>query len=181
MEDKFQKGISTAAAVIVVIAIAGAAGYLVYNFEHNKNQANALNSAPVSNNSRSGNNNANSSGNSSNSTPVPPASESGHIPQNAITQNPVPAVKTFNVTAQSLTFSPSVINAKKGDTVVINFQSMDIQHSFKLDQFHVASDMVSAGQKTTVRFVANQAGTFQFYCGVDSHKNLGMVGQLIVQ
>jgi len=45
----------------------------------------------------------------------------------------------------------------------------------------VVSDTVSGGQKTTVQFVANQTGTFEFYCGVGSHRDLGMVGQLIVQ
>ncbi|TSA46603.1 hypothetical protein D4R52_00190 [bacterium] len=166
MKNKFQKGISTAAVVIMVIIVAGAGGYLIYNFEHNKIQASALRSA----------------GSGTNSTPVPAADTgSNQAPQDTITQSPVPAVKTFNVTAQNLTFSPSVINVKKNDTIVINFQSMDIQHNFKLDQFHVVSDTVSGGQKTTVQFVANQTGTFEFYCGVGSHRDLGMVGQLIVQ
>lgn len=73
------------------------------------------------------------------------------------------------------------IRVKKGDTVVINFESTDGFHDWVLDEFDAASSRINEGEKTSVTFVANKAGTFQYYCSVMNHRQKGMIGYLIVE
>ena len=40
---------------------------------------------------------------------------------------------------------------------------------------------INTGNKTSVTFVANKAGEFEFYCSVGNHRAQGMVGKLIVK
>lgn len=54
-------------------------------------------------------------------------------------------------------------------------------HDFMLDEFNVHSDQVSNGKSTTVEFTPDKTGTFEFYCGVGNHRQMGQLGKLIVE
>ena len=122
--------------------------------------------------------------------PVPPASledstgdpslESGseNAPE---ASTAAPAEKTFTVTGRNFAFSMDEIRVKKGDRVTINFSATEGFHDFILDAFNVRSERVQPGQTTSVTFVADKAGTFEYYCSVGSHRALGMVGTLVVE
>lgn len=90
-------------------------------------------------------------------------------------------VKTFNITARSFAFSQTEIRVKKGDTVKINFESTDGFHDWTVDGFNAKTSRVDTGGGTSVEFVANKAGTFEYYCSVGSHRQMGMAGKLIVE
>ncbi|HSX39382.1 MAG TPA: cupredoxin domain-containing protein [Candidatus Saccharimonadales bacterium] len=89
--------------------------------------------------------------------------------------------KVFNVTGQNFTFTPNTITVKKGDTVKINFTSSNGFHDWVNDEFSAHTDRVQTGQTASVTFVADKAGTFEYYCSVMTHRAKGMVGKLIVQ
>ncbi len=89
--------------------------------------------------------------------------------------------KTFNITGRNFAFSLQEIRVKKGDTVTINFSSVEGFHDFTIDEFNARTERVQAGQSSSVTFVADKAGTFEYYCSVGSHRALGMVGRLIVE
>lgn len=69
-------------------------------------------------------------------------------------------------------WNPGVLVVNKGDTVRLTIINEDHHvHSFELDAFGVDSGKLMPegmpGDRTTVTFVANQAGVFEFECGVD--------------
>jgi cytochrome c oxidase subunit 2 len=73
------------------------------------------------------------------------------------------------------------IRVKKGDTVTINLKSVGGFHDWVLDEFDAASPRINEGEETSVTFVADTVGTFQYYCSVMSHRQKGMIGYLIVE
>lgn len=90
-------------------------------------------------------------------------------------------VKTFDLTGKKFEFSMKEIRVKKGDTVKINFASTEGFHDWKIDEFNAQTQRVQEGDTSSVEFVADKAGTFEYYCSVGSHRQLGMVGKLIVE
>lgn len=93
----------------------------------------------------------------------------------------VSTIKTFTVTGKSFSFSPSQITVNKGDTVKIIFQNTEGNHDWRLDEFNVHTKVISTGQQDTVQFIADKAGTFEYYCSVGTHRQMGMRGNLIVK
>ncbi|QQG43178.1 MAG: cupredoxin domain-containing protein [Candidatus Daviesbacteria bacterium] len=91
------------------------------------------------------------------------------------------AVKEFNVTGSSFKFDPATITVSQGDTVKINFRNTAGTHDFSLDDFNVKTKVLKADETETVEFVADKAGTFEYFCSVGNHRSLGMVGKLVVE
>jgi plastocyanin len=89
--------------------------------------------------------------------------------------------KIFNITGQNFAFSQTEIRVKQGDRVRINFESGDGFHDWTIDEFSAATAQVNTGEKTFVEFVADKKGTFEYYCSVGQHRQMGMVGNLIVE
>jgi cytochrome c oxidase subunit 2 len=96
-------------------------------------------------------------------------------------QEAAPGAIEIKVTAKKYAFDPGQIRVKKGDSVKLIITSLDHEHGFKLDAFHI-DQKVKKGQTATVEFTADQAGTFPFecskFCGL-GHK--GMKGELVVE
>lgn len=78
-------------------------------------------------------------------------------------------------------FTPNVINAKKGDTVILIFKSTGAIHNLVIDEFGVETNKIGDGEEEEVEFVADKTGTFEYYCSVANHKFMGMTGKLIVE
>ncbi|HAZ28548.1 MAG TPA: hypothetical protein DCY48_02100 [Candidatus Magasanikbacteria bacterium] len=87
----------------------------------------------------------------------------------------------INIGAKNFEFSQEEIKVKKGDTVKITLTSTQGFHDWKLDEFKAATKQVNTGETATVEFVADKAGTFEYYCSIGSHRQMGMVGKLIVE
>ena len=51
----------------------------------------------------------------------------------------------------------------------------------KLIEFNAATEKVAAGVSSSVEFVADKKGTFEYYCSVGQHRANGMKGKLIVK
>ena len=90
-------------------------------------------------------------------------------------------VKTFYLDARNFSFSQTEIKVEKGDKVKIVLTSADGFHDWVIDGFNAATSRVNTGQTAETEFVADQAGTFEYYCSVGSHRQMGMVGKLIVE
>jgi nitrite reductase (NO-forming) len=97
------------------------------------------------------------------------------------TPSSVASVKTFTVGAQNFSFTLSQITVNKGDTVKIIFQNVEGSHNWVIDEFNARTNVISGGQTQTIQFVANKSGTFEYYCSVGAHRQLGMRGNLIVK
>lgn len=98
-------------------------------------------------------------------------------------ENGIEAVSGISVpvVGEQMSFSPSQIKVKRGEAVTINFASKDGLHDWVIDEFNASTKTVSAGETASVTFVANKAGTFEYYCSVANHRQQGMVGTLIVE
>ncbi len=73
------------------------------------------------------------------------------------------------------------IRVKKGDRVRIEFMSTSGFHDWVVDEFNAATKQVNSGGSTSVEFVADKRGTFEYYCSVGQHRANGMKGSLIVE
>ncbi|HLC90805.1 MAG TPA: cupredoxin domain-containing protein [Candidatus Nanoarchaeia archaeon] len=73
------------------------------------------------------------------------------------------------------------LRVKQGDTVKIEFSSEEGLHDWVIDEFSAATKKVNPGTLTSVEFVADKKGTFEYYCSVGSHRNMGMKGNLVVE
>lgn len=89
--------------------------------------------------------------------------------------------KEFTVEGSPFKFAPSEIRVKKGDTVIVTFKNMQGTHDFSLDEFGVKTNQIGEGEEEEVEFVADKAGTFEYYCSVGNHRAQGMVGKLVVE
>lgn len=83
--------------------------------------------------------------------------------------------------AGSFYFKPNIIRAKLGQTVRLKLNSVSVQHDFVIDKLGVKSPLLPSGQSATIEFVADTLGEFEFYCSVGNHKQMGMVGTLVVE
>ena len=97
------------------------------------------------------------------------------------TNTNIAATKTFNISARNFAFSQAEIRVKEGDKVKIVLNSTDGFHDWTVDEFNAKTDQVNTGQTAEVEFVADKTGTFEYYCSVGSHRQMGMVGKLIVE
>lgn len=84
------------------------------------------------------------------------------------------------ITGENFAFSQDTITVKKGDLVRIEFESTDGFHDWVVDELDAATEQVDTGGTTSVEFVADQAGEFEYYCSVGQHRAQGMVGTLVV-
>lgn len=95
--------------------------------------------------------------------------------------DPGPNEVTFNVSGVDFAYDVKEIRVKKGDVVTINFKSNQGFHDWVVDEFNAATERVNDEGTTSVTFVADKVGTFQYYCSVMNHRQKGMIGYLIVE
>lgn len=95
----------------------------------------------------------------------------------------------FNLTAEGREFflegegegNPDLV-VQQGETVEVTLCVTGGTHDWVVDEFNIATDTLSAGDEcSTVEFVADQVGEFEYYCSVGSHRAEGMVGRLVVE
>lgn len=90
-------------------------------------------------------------------------------------------VKVFEVGGGAFYFDPDEITVTEGDTVRIVFTNEGGTHDWVLDEFNASTPRTQTGETVEVEFVADQAGTFEYYCSVGNHREMGMVGTLVVE
>ncbi len=91
-------------------------------------------------------------------------------------------VKTFTLDSSEFKYDVTEIKVKVGDTVKITLtNSGKMPHDWKVDEFNAATKVIKNGEEDTIEFVADKAGTYEFYCSVGQHRANGMVGKFIVE
>lgn len=90
-------------------------------------------------------------------------------------------VKTITVEAGAFYFNPKEIRVKKGEKVKIVLTAKDMMHDFTIDELKVKLPVTKASETNSVKFTADQAGQFEYYCSVGQHRANGQVGKLIVE
>lgn len=88
--------------------------------------------------------------------------------------------KTIEVEAGSFYYKPNTITVKKGEKVKIVMKSVSMMHDFNIDELGVKMPITKNGDTGTVEFTAEKVGSFEYYCSVGKHRQLGQVGTLTV-
>jgi plastocyanin len=91
------------------------------------------------------------------------------------------AVNEITVNGGSFYFKPNEIHVKKGQKVKITLKNDGGLHDFVIDELHVKSDRIKSGESTIIEFTPDKTGTFEYYCSVGNHRQMGMKGNLIVE
>lgn len=86
----------------------------------------------------------------------------------------------FEVAGSNFEYDVTDISVTEGDTVRIVFNNVEGTHDWVIDEFDANTPVIQQGETAEVEFVADQAGTFEFYCSVGNHREMGMVGTLTV-
>lgn len=120
--------------------------------------------------------------------------ETTHLPDATKTENTEPTTPTTDtgvitdaerkiviIDSQNYSFSEKEIRAKEGQTVQITLNDKDGFHDLVIDAFNVKTKRLNAGENDTITFVADKKGTFEYYCSVGKHRQMGMKGTLIVE
>ncbi len=94
-------------------------------------------------------------------------------------------VKTFYVTGENFKFmmdgqEAPELKVNVGDRVRIKFTNNDGYHDLVIDEFNARTEKIRAPESRIVEFVADKAGTFEYYCSIGSHRAQGMKGTLVV-
>ncbi|MBS3135026.1 cupredoxin domain-containing protein [Candidatus Woesearchaeota archaeon] len=93
--------------------------------------------------------------------------------------------KTFVMSGENFKFmmdgteNPD-LTVNEGDKVRIEFTSGQGFHDWVIDEFGARTSQVKDGESTFVEFTADKKGTFEYYCSVGSHRQMGMKGRFIV-
>lgn len=91
------------------------------------------------------------------------------------------AVKEIVVENKGLSFNPSTLTLKKGETVKITFKSTGGTHDFRIDEYNVGTKLVQSGQEDSFEFTPDKEGTFEYFCSVPGHRQAGMKGTITVE
>lgn len=100
---------------------------------------------------------------------------------NAKVEVGTPAVKEFTISGKNFSFAPSTIIVQKGDKVKITFKNENGFHDFVIDGYGVATKQTQSPTMEVLEFTADKAGSFEYYCSVGSHRQMGMKGTFIVK
>jgi nitrous-oxide reductase len=99
----------------------------------------------------------------------------------AAAQDQAPTAKPFAVTARRFAFEPSRIEVNQDDLVTIRLRTDDIAHSLTIDAYRIAK-RVGPGHPVTFEFRADRAGTFPYYCNLQTEDGCRrMRGELVVR
>lgn len=94
---------------------------------------------------------------------------------------PTSNVKIIEIKARQWDYSPSTIRVKVGDRVTLRIESSDVTHGFSMSPY-VTNLTLPRGDEKTASFVADQAGTFPFFCtNFCGEGHTTMAGTMIVE
>ena len=114
-------------------------------------------------------------------TKVPTKEEAG-VEDSTTNGGETGAVKEITVEGSEFSFKPKSIELTKGDRVKLTFKNVGRQsHNFVIDELEIETKTIPGGASDTIEFVAEESGTFEFYCSVDNHKSFGMKGEMGVE
>ncbi len=85
------------------------------------------------------------------------------------------------ITTPGFKFEQTKLTAKAGETVALRLDNThNAPHRFDVDALNVHVS-AAPGQRSLILFKPTMPGTYTFYCGIPSHRELGMEGTLIVE
>ncbi len=105
------------------------------------------------------------------------------ITETADTTEPETAMVEGTVTevvADDFTFDVKEIRVKQGEKLTVSVMNSKGFHDFVIDELAVNSGMIKAGSTMELEIPTDKPGTYEYYCSVGQHRQMGMKGMLIV-
>jgi plastocyanin/polyisoprenoid-binding protein YceI len=90
-------------------------------------------------------------------------------------------VQEITVSGSNFTFAPSAFTVKKGQKVRLTFKNTGGNHDFVIDELGVSTKLLKDGEEQVVEFTPDKTGSFEFYCSVGKHREMGMKGMITVE
>jgi plastocyanin len=89
--------------------------------------------------------------------------------------------KEISMEGNEFSFVPATLTLKKGEKVRLVFKNTGkMTHDFVVDELNVRTKVINGGTEDIVEFTPTEAGTFEYYCSVGKHREMGMKGTLTV-
>ncbi|MDO8425452.1 MAG: cupredoxin domain-containing protein [bacterium] len=89
--------------------------------------------------------------------------------------------RTIVVTAKKWAFEPAEIRITKGETVVLEVKSVDVDHGLLIPALNI-NEKLESGKTVRIELTPNEAGTFPMICNVYCGANhSSMRGTIIVE
>jgi plastocyanin domain-containing protein len=102
-------------------------------------------------------------------------------PAGGSSQEQAPNRREFTLTVKNYRYAPGRIEVAQGDLVKLTVKSEDVDYSLTIDAYRV-SRRVPAGGMTTIEFLADRAGTFEYYSNLTSdERHAETKGELVVR
>ncbi len=108
------------------------------------------------------------------------ASAGTGVPSTGASATAEATLKEITVTSTGMAFNQKTLAVKKGDRVRITYTNGGGTHDLRIEGYNVGTKVMQGGVSETFEFVADKAGTFEYYCSVGSHRQAGMKGTLTV-
>jgi plastocyanin len=89
--------------------------------------------------------------------------------------------KLIEMMASDFKFSTNEIKAKQGDLLTVSILNSEGTHDFVIDELNVNSGMIPTGETVEINIPTDKPGTYEFYCSVNNHRQMGMTGTLIIE
>lgn len=113
-------------------------------------------------------------------TPVKTSSSSGNMGEVKPSEKTSTEVaKEIKVSMARLRFDPSTVTIKAGEKVKLTLFS-DVSHTYTIDRLGI-NFVVDGGQTKSFDLRVDEPGTYDVYCAIPGHKEVGMVGKLVVE
>lgn len=91
-----------------------------------------------------------------------------------------PTDRRIVITASQWDFRPGTVRVNRGDTVMIDLESVDVVHGLFVDGYEVKT-IAEPGRPGQLTFVADRDGAFHFRCAVPcGNLHPFMIGKMIV-
>lgn len=88
------------------------------------------------------------------------------------------------ISGTNFKYAPNTITAAAGETVTVRLDVEEGFHDFVIDELDVATEKMQAGNSEEVTFTIPEDAsgeTYEFYCSVGEHREMGMVGTLVIE
>lgn len=99
-------------------------------------------------------------------------------------QAPPSDTDAVKMVASNFNYSQTEMRAKAGTTLVVDLSVSEGTHDFVIDELEINSEVLSAGdtKQLLIQIPEDASGkTFEYYCSVMNHREMGMLGKLIIE
>lgn len=87
----------------------------------------------------------------------------------------------IEIEASNYAFSIDKITASEGTALLLTITSTQGTHDFVIEELGVSSGMLPVGEPVQINVPTDRPGTYEFYCSVGNHREMGMKGTLVIR